>query len=35
VKLSQCFIAAGTHVKKGTERDRTYLSQGSDLPISL
>lgn len=35
VKLSQCFIAEGTHVNKGTERARTYLSNSSDLPISL
>lgn len=35
VKFSQCFIAEGTHVNKGTERARTYLSNSSDLPISL
>ena len=35
VKLSQCFIAEGTHVNKGTEIARTYLSNSSDLPISL
>ena len=35
VRLSQCFIAEGTHVNKGTERARAYLSNSSDLPISL
>ena len=35
VKLSQCFIAEGTHVNRGTEKARTYLSNSSDLPISL
>jgi mannose-1-phosphate guanylyltransferase len=35
VKLSQCFVAAGTHVRAGVEKSRHYLSQSSDLPISL
>lgn len=33
--LSQCFIAHRTHIAAGTKRVRTYLSNSSDLPISL
>lgn len=33
--LSQCFIAHGTHIAGDTHRSQRYLSQSSDLPISL
>jgi len=35
VKLSQCFIAPGTHVTAGVEKSQRYLSTSADLAISL
>ena len=35
VKLSQCFVAAGTHVTAGVEKSHRYLSTTADLAISL
>ena len=35
VKLSQCFIAPGTHVTAGVEKSHRYLSTTADLAISL
>ena len=35
VKLSQCFIAPGTHVTAGVEKTHRYLSTTADLAISL
>jgi len=35
VKLSQCFIAPGTHVTTGVEKSHRYLSTTADLAISL
>jgi mannose-1-phosphate guanylyltransferase len=35
VKLSQCFIAQGTHVTAGVEKSHRYLSTTADLAISL
>jgi mannose-1-phosphate guanylyltransferase len=35
VKLSQCFIAPGTHVTAGAEKSQRYLSTSADLAISL
>ena len=34
-KLSQCFIAHGTHVTAGLEKSQRYLSTSADLAISL
>jgi mannose-1-phosphate guanylyltransferase len=35
VKLSQCFVASGTHVTAGVEKSHRYLSTSADLAISL
>lgn len=35
VKLSQCFIAHGTHLRAGLEKSHRYLSASADLAISL